>query len=662
MIDLSASWTGINPVYKQLTDAPAGGVAPKLSALSGQNWVNLYSNTSYILDTKTGNWSQRITIASVNENVIGSTAADPVTNNFYVPNGYSGAGGVSMLQMNFLTNTAGSIPMDPQLTQLQTYSATWSAAIPALILVGKGTWAWNIDFGWKQVGQGKIPTGRSYSCLVPAYSGKRMILFGGYDSTITSMSDIYFLDMDFMSGTLTWTKGPDAGVPNARAGHACAVSNDYVIIWGGSRVINGALLTTSNTTLIFNMKTGNWVSEYIVPGVPIRTMTTTTTTSTATSTATSTTSSISEIFTAATSPTPTPDATASSSPSRLPLILGTVSGLCLLVGSVQGFVLYRSWRRRKNKKIAPQSKGPDAIPLPGQPPSDSASSYNFRHSPQPTNSSSHAPSTYTSRTYTTSNRNYPLPPPTIADYESSYGYTPPSSSRGYEPSYPLPPPSTSGRSSKFGYMPPPPPSTVGSYRTKCSSVKRKPRAPATIIGESEFDYPSHLGPTSDSGQKRYPSIITDSSRRTPHAMQQWRVDTPTRIKKAAQREEDYSPMHRSFDFTEEDIPKAKRNVQEGRFGARRVSQHPHTAMQGPIEGYADSAAGEEYYCPGPVSRHPHVGVHVLNGVVEGEEEKDEDEEEDDFLNAYYDPHTMPHLSSKSKNTKAGTPNYYNRRS
>ena len=42
-------------------------------------------------------------------------------------------------------------------------------------------------------------------------------------------SSIFILHMS----NFTWTQGPDAGVANSRAGHACATYGDSFVVWGG---------------------------------------------------------------------------------------------------------------------------------------------------------------------------------------------------------------------------------------------------------------------------------------------------------------------------------------------------------------------------------------------------------------------------------------------
>ncbi|KAF9117575.1 hypothetical protein BGW39_002053 [Mortierella sp. 14UC] len=103
---------------------------------------------------------------------------------------------------------------------------------------------------------GDAPTARQGHCMVSAYGGTKMIVFGGIGASNSALGDIYVLD----TSDLKWSKGADGGVSVARAYTACAVSNDMFVAWGGC---DGAMATmTSNVTVVYNLKTNQWVSSY----------------------------------------------------------------------------------------------------------------------------------------------------------------------------------------------------------------------------------------------------------------------------------------------------------------------------------------------------------------------------------------------------------------
>ncbi|KAF9939871.1 hypothetical protein BGZ65_009059 [Modicella reniformis] len=105
--------------------------------------------------------------------------------------------------------------------------------------------------------KGEVPEPRSSACLVPAFGGSKMVLFGGFiRHEVKVLSDIHILDLD----TMVWTRGPNVE-SNGRARAACAVSNDQLIAWGGQGEKgsdNGSL----DSTDVFNIKTNKWTTTY----------------------------------------------------------------------------------------------------------------------------------------------------------------------------------------------------------------------------------------------------------------------------------------------------------------------------------------------------------------------------------------------------------------
>lgn len=106
---------------------------------------------------------------------------------------------------------------------------------------------------------GAIPPERAAACMVPAYGGTKMVLFGGFGNPDRTggvfgpaLGDIFILDLNLMS----WTRGSEAPSAEARGGHSCAVSGDYLIVWGGS-------FASRNDVLVYNMKTSSWTSRYV---------------------------------------------------------------------------------------------------------------------------------------------------------------------------------------------------------------------------------------------------------------------------------------------------------------------------------------------------------------------------------------------------------------
>ncbi|KAG0044700.1 hypothetical protein BGZ83_010077 [Gryganskiella cystojenkinii] len=94
-------------------------------------------------------------------------------------------------------------------------------------------------------------------CMVEAYGGSKIVLFGGTTLNGPSVANIYTLDVNSMS----WTKGPSGDSSQNREQMACSVSGDNFVTWGGQ---NWDTHTTTlvKTTGVFNMASSQWTSQY----------------------------------------------------------------------------------------------------------------------------------------------------------------------------------------------------------------------------------------------------------------------------------------------------------------------------------------------------------------------------------------------------------------
>ncbi|KAF9927648.1 hypothetical protein FBU30_002987, partial [Linnemannia zychae] len=96
----------------------------------------------------------------------------------------------------------------------------------------------------------------SEHCMVPAYGGTKMIVFGGWDGlslnseyamTPFYSSTLYVLDIKSMSWSIL-SKGSVLG----RRSMACTVVGDNFVAWGGMNLI------------VLTLKTNQWTDTYIV--------------------------------------------------------------------------------------------------------------------------------------------------------------------------------------------------------------------------------------------------------------------------------------------------------------------------------------------------------------------------------------------------------------
>jgi hypothetical protein len=275
-IDLSTSWTTDAPLFKELN---SNGIkvygASNALLRDKKSWFIMEGNNTIIYDLSnstsrlSGNTSQYLTY----ETGLGA-ALDPVTNTIYIPNGAIDSPNATTTQLLRYDMTSGIIHtevMHPQLLNISNFGVAWASSINSMLLFGGGqpysdyAFTTNNNFyyyrypdGWQNApSKGDVPSKRMRFCFVPAYSGTKMVLFGGSDGTgvTPSFGDIYILDV----ATFNWTKGETLGT--GRFGSACAVSGDYFIIWGGDK---GTNITNTNiaSTFVYDLKSNQWVSTY----------------------------------------------------------------------------------------------------------------------------------------------------------------------------------------------------------------------------------------------------------------------------------------------------------------------------------------------------------------------------------------------------------------
>ncbi|KAF9949330.1 hypothetical protein BGZ72_008869 [Mortierella alpina] len=325
-IDLSTSWDTSTVPYKRLADGPQSYVHASALLKDKQNWVVVTNGTVNEYSLTLGTWSSTASTYLGKYDRIPATA-DPDTNLIYFPNSYFNQT-VQMLQYDIGRRYVNFYEMHPALANVFSYSATWNTQLRKMVVFGgaitgnivnNNLYTWDKLNLWVAVAQkGDIPPPRRSACMVSAYNGAKIVVFGGLSQLANSaLSDIYVLDV----ATMTWTKGADAGGPSARTEAACAVTNDLFIAWGGAGVNT---VITSNLTVIYNLKRNIWQSTYSPKPDP--------------------------------GPTPSSGAgsgngsgNTSESKSNMGAIIGGVVGGIVVIALVIGFFLYR--RKQNNKKV-----------------------------------------------------------------------------------------------------------------------------------------------------------------------------------------------------------------------------------------------------------------------------------------------------------------------
>lgn len=115
------------------------------------------------------------------------------------------------------------------------------------------------SFQWVRITAGGGPSARDSACMVPAYNGTKLIVYGGSVDDIP-LRDIFIYNI----ANATWSQGLEAGPGHARAGHACAVSGDALIVWGEFLVIE-ARTPPDQVIAVYNLTSNKWMPSYISP-------------------------------------------------------------------------------------------------------------------------------------------------------------------------------------------------------------------------------------------------------------------------------------------------------------------------------------------------------------------------------------------------------------
>ncbi|CAO3566136.1 unnamed protein product [Mortierella alpina] len=275
VLNLRTTWNTSQPDITHLYDAFADYNFASALSSDFKTWFMLSNSTIHKFDLASAGWSDFAPSQYLSNKSGLRAATDSVTGMVYVPNGFFANGSYSMLQYSPNAGTTSSIPMDPELVSLSDSAVVWSTARRSMLVHGGlrtdqgeiqqglyefvpgedgGKWTLLLDKGVK-------PGPRRGHCLVPAYGGSKMILFGGFKQPWLGervTSDIYSLEM----ATLTWTSLSDPGERYARTYHACAVSSDMFVSWGGADAFSNAISENNNVTLVYNLKKNVWQTTY----------------------------------------------------------------------------------------------------------------------------------------------------------------------------------------------------------------------------------------------------------------------------------------------------------------------------------------------------------------------------------------------------------------
>ncbi|KAG9071500.1 hypothetical protein KI688_005712 [Linnemannia hyalina] len=265
------TWNTLNPPWKPLT------YPTTLTSTSGHSMSVAQDNSGFTMWMAPGlvatytigsnSWAQILPTppATLFTGSNLHAATDPTSGLVYLP----GAAGTpnSMSVYSSSTGMAPSVPMAPTLVAAGSfYSFVWSQIRKSFIYYGGNAATPNPFFEFSpSAGKwtsmpitGSItPPFQMRSCMVPAYNGTKILLFGGNTDTTQSVDSLFILDVQ----TMTWTQA-DSSL-DARSDMACSVSGDNFIVWGGYKRFPGnPFLPASATPLIYNIHLGKWTTTY----------------------------------------------------------------------------------------------------------------------------------------------------------------------------------------------------------------------------------------------------------------------------------------------------------------------------------------------------------------------------------------------------------------
>ncbi|KAK3843923.1 MAG: hypothetical protein J3R72DRAFT_95653 [Linnemannia gamsii] len=243
-LDLTvATWPTSNPPWvwpESLGTPPPTGSYHSMTVEKGLKnlffWIPYQANPWWTYNAVSKYWSNFPMNVPITKQHGIRNGADMNTGTVYIPSG-------SKDGAEMVINTPGNpqLLVLPMPAPINSESWVWSTQRNCFLHYGGRTLTGNTpnpvlktfsaNAGWKTLATtGTSPGDLSGHCMVAAYGGKKMIVFGGNDLAGVAKADIYILDVT----TLEWTVGKAADPAQARSNMACGVSGDSFVSWGGN--------------------------------------------------------------------------------------------------------------------------------------------------------------------------------------------------------------------------------------------------------------------------------------------------------------------------------------------------------------------------------------------------------------------------------------------
>ncbi|KAF9567052.1 hypothetical protein EC968_003521 [Mortierella alpina] len=285
-LNLTHNWTSSSPPWKAVTGfngrTPPLNWGNSLAVLKSKESLIMWASEGYgamesgLLSFSIGakSWTaiaEPLPAAHTNWYKLKSVV-DPATGLVYIPSGWNN--GTGMAIYNPETNNFTSVPMPSIeiMTPTVGYStAVWSTLRDSILIYG-GLNFLDVRVGnpflveysprsgsWSRLKTtGDSPGDISSHCMVSAYNGTKMVVFGGNTIAREPQAGIFILDVK----TLVWTQGNASDQSQRRSDMTCTVAGDNFVVWGGEFV--ASKIDLFGTPLIYNLKTNQWTTDFIL--------------------------------------------------------------------------------------------------------------------------------------------------------------------------------------------------------------------------------------------------------------------------------------------------------------------------------------------------------------------------------------------------------------
>ncbi|KAF8933978.1 hypothetical protein BGZ47_010567 [Haplosporangium gracile] len=276
-LDLTQSWNTSSPPWSEVPIAAGSRIPTRLRtvfhsiSLSRDHktltfWDVYYSppySVNYHLDTNKWEELPALPLQRPLVSKVSKAATDPSSDQVYIP----GGAGSSMLSFDPFSSISSVLAMPPggRATSWNAASFVWNNVRQTFLLFGGFDTPGSAYFyeykpssatPWTVLSSGSEPPALAGGCMVSAYNGAKMVVFGGRSGGTISGA-LYILDV----ASMTWSEGLSS---QPRTGMVCSVSGDYFIAWGGvSSDTSDESVLLPDTPIVYSLNSGQWTTMFV---------------------------------------------------------------------------------------------------------------------------------------------------------------------------------------------------------------------------------------------------------------------------------------------------------------------------------------------------------------------------------------------------------------